>query len=153
MFTHHLTIQNYGNYFDWICSDGLFNEIPITSIHSMINVYVIFTSLLHSICFPKHVVSVLYYPFIDGGKNPMKKRGTLPIPFHKSQLDSRMFGVVGLTGLWTHYHSKLFVFFSLKLKNKIIFQPRESIYSSQNTLILSILIYLMRAYIKLQPQA
>ena len=27
--------------------------------------------------------------------------------FRNSQLDSRMFGVVGLTGLWTRYHSKV----------------------------------------------
>ena len=29
-------------------------------------------------------------------------------PFCKSQLDSRTFGVVGSTGLWTRYHSKVF---------------------------------------------
>ena len=56
-------------------------------------------------------------------------------PFHMSQLDSRTFGVAGPTGLWTRYHSKLFVWFCLELKNKKKFQLRESLYSNQTTLI------------------
>jgi uncharacterized protein YktB (UPF0637 family) len=55
------------------------------------------------------------------GKNPLQQRGTLPIP----QVQ---------TGLWTCYHSKLFVWFSLKLKDHKRFQLRESIYSNQITL-------------------
>ena len=38
---------------------------------------------------------------VDGGKNTLQQRETLP-----SQLDSRTFGMVGPTGLWTRYHSK-----------------------------------------------
>ena len=37
-------------------------------------------------------------------------------PFRKLQLDSRTFGVVGSTGLWTRYHSKCLVIVALKLK-------------------------------------
>ena len=37
-------------------------------------------------------------------KIPRNKGGHCP--FRKSQLDSRMFGMVGPTGLWTRYHSK-----------------------------------------------
>ena len=37
-----------------------------------------------------------------GVKIPRNKGGHCP--FHKSQLDSQTFGMVGPTGLWTHYH-------------------------------------------------
>ena len=37
-----------------------------------------------------------------GVKIPLNKGGHFP--FRKSQLDSRMFGMAGPTGLWTHYH-------------------------------------------------
>ena len=37
-----------------------------------------------------------------GVKIPRNKGGHCP--FRKSQLDSRMFGMAGPTGLWTHYH-------------------------------------------------
>ena len=46
-------------------------------------------------------------------------------PFHKSQLDSRMFGMVGSTGLWTCYHSKFVVWCDLKIKNNKISQLSE----------------------------
>ena len=36
--------------------------------------------------------------------------------FRKSQLDSQTFGMVGLMGLWTHYHSKCLVIVALNLK-------------------------------------
>ena len=39
-------------------------------------------------------------------------------PFRKSQLDSRTFGVAGQTGLWTHYHSKIFELVTLNLKKR-----------------------------------
>ena len=58
--------------------------------------------------------------FVDGGENPSQQRGNFL--FHKSQLDSRNFGVAGPMGLWTRYHSKLFVWFSSKLKNNKIFR-------------------------------
>ena len=38
--------------------------------------------------------------FVDKGKIPRSKGGHFP--FHKSQLDTQMFGVVGPTRLWTH---------------------------------------------------
>ena len=84
------------------------------------------------------VITVRFDPpsstnFVDKGKIPQNKGGHYP--FCKSQLDSQTFGVVGPTGLWTHYHSNLFVWFALKLKNKKRFQLRESIYSNQITLI------------------
>ena len=70
---------------------------------------------------------------VGGGKIPPQQRGSLP--FCKSQLDSQTFGVASLMGLWTHYYSKLFVWISLKLKNKERFWQRESIYSNQTILI------------------
>ena len=39
---------------------------------------------------------------LTGVEIPHNKGGHFP--FHKSQLDSWTFGMVGLTGLWTHYH-------------------------------------------------
>jgi len=39
---------------------------------------------------------------LTGEKIPRNKGGHCP--FRKSQLDSRTFGMVGLTGLWTRYH-------------------------------------------------
>ena len=41
---------------------------------------------------------------LTGVKIPRNKGGHYP--FRKSQLDSRTFGMAGLMGLWTHYHSK-----------------------------------------------
>lgn len=42
------------------------------------------------------------------------KRGRFP--FHKSQLDSRTFGMAGPTRLWPRYQSKRFELFELKNK-------------------------------------
>ena len=39
---------------------------------------------------------------LTGVKIPHNKGGHCP--FRKSQLDSRTFGMAGLTGLWTRYH-------------------------------------------------
>ena len=41
-------------------------------------------------------------------------------PFRKSQLDSRTFGMVGLMGLWPHYHLGGLVWCALNLTNKRI---------------------------------
>ena len=50
------------------------------------------------------------HSFLLMGENvPHKKGGHFP--FCKSQLYSRTFGVAGLMGLWTHYHSKRFEIF------------------------------------------
>ena len=55
---------------------------------------------------------------LTGVKIPRNKGGHFP--FRKSQLDSRTFGVAGLTGLWPRYHSRGVVWCSLKLKNNKI---------------------------------
>jgi hypothetical protein len=48
-------------------------------------------------------LALLLVPILlTGVKIPHKKGGHYP--FHKSQLDSRTFGMAGPTGLWTRYH-------------------------------------------------
>ena len=44
----------------------------------------------------------LFWSLLTGLKIPRNKGGHCP--FHKSQLDSRTFGMVGPTRLWTRYH-------------------------------------------------
>ena len=51
-----------------------------------------------------------------GEKIPRNKGGYCL--FHKSQLDSWTFDVVGPMGLWPRYHSRGVVWWDLKLKNK-----------------------------------
>jgi hypothetical protein len=57
-------------------------------------------------CDPGRIViqhaKVFIMVMLTGEKIPRNKGGH--IPFCKSQLDSRTFGMVGPTGLWTRFH-------------------------------------------------
>ena len=68
-----------------------------------------------------------------GGIIPHNKGGHFL--FHKSQLDSRTFGVAGPMELWPYYHLGGLVWCALKLKNNKISQLSESKLFYQTTLI------------------
>ena len=68
--------------------------------------------------------------FLMGGEFPHNKGGDCP--FHKSQSDSRMFGVVGPTRLWTYYHYKIFEV-CFKSQEKIEIPTRFPILKSYKT--------------------
>ena len=63
----------------------------------------------------RFMLALLLAPIVLMGEKFPSNKGD-EFPFHKSQLDSRMLGVVGPIGLWTHYHSE---------KNKFYFKAQE----------------------------
>ena len=76
---------------------------------------------------------ILPKDLLMGVKIPLNKG--CHYPFRKSQLDSQMFGMAELTGLWTRYHSKFVVWCALNLKNNKRSQLSESKLFYQNTII------------------
>ena len=102
------------------CVLSLFHPIASSFFECFFTQILFFSSLTHSlyslllsllsftVFFSSHMCTSsfsIYLLGIDGGKNPSQQRETLPIP--QVPIDSRMFAMAGLKGLWTHYRLSL----------------------------------------------